>query len=359
MGVLEEIVERTERLIAVQSIEERPEELRRVIDLLAEELTGLPSVRLHRIADAGYPALAVTFTDSKTAQLVFNAHVDVVPGRLEQFQAVVRDGRIYGRGAHDMKGAAAVYVTLIKELAALERPPSVAFQFVTDEEIGGYHGSLALIKHGFVGEIFIAGEPTDMRICNRAKGILWLRVKQAGVPAHGSRPWDGINPILLLKAGLDQLMTRYPLPAAPVWRTTVTPSAIAGGDAVNRVPVSCELKLDIRYIPVTSPDDVLAEVRAAFPAAEVELIHDGSALETSADYPLVQAIAQAQAQVTGEPVEFYDEHFGSDARFYGELNLPAVCWGPTGAGLHSDEEWVSIESLRTYHAALRRLVGLD
>ncbi|GIV96471.1 MAG: peptidase M20 [Herpetosiphonaceae bacterium] len=358
MHALQEIIDLTTRLIEVPSIADRPAELKRVIDLIAGELDGLPGIRLHRIEEAGFPALAVTFGERTAAQIILNAHVDVVPGREEQFVAQVRDGRIYGRGAQDMKAAAAVYIRLIKDLAAGGQSPDIAFQFVTDEEIGGDHGTRALLERGFTGELFIAGEPTDLQICNRAKGILWLVVHQPGRPAHGSRPWEGSNPIIAIEEGLARLLERYPVPGEAVWRTTVTPSAIAGGDAQNRVPVRCDLKLDIRYVPEEGAEAVLRQVRTAFKGADVELIHQGSALQTDESHPLVQRIAEAQEAITGQRPRFYAEHFGSDARFYGERGMPAVCWGPIGAGLHSDEEWVEIESLQLYYTALRHLVGI-
>jgi succinyl-diaminopimelate desuccinylase len=155
---------------------------------------------------------------------------------------------------------------------------------------------------------------------------------------------------------LRRVLERYPIPDSAVWRTTVTPSAFHSGDAHNRVPADALLKLDIRRVPEDDSDAIMAFLRTCFPGAEVTAQQCGSTLKTASDDPYVQRLAAAYAAVTGKPVGFRGEHFGSDARFYSEAGVPAVCFGPHGAGLHSHEEWVSIDSLETLYRVLERLI---
>lgn len=349
------LVQLTKDLIAIPSVSDDAAGRSAVIDFIEAFCRPLPGVHLARHESHGFPSLVAAFDAERAKDLVLNAHVDVVPARPEQFTPEERDGRIYGRGAQDMKAAAAAFMLLLQELAESDRRPSVAWQFVTDEEIGGEDGVGHLLKQGYSGKFFLAGEPTDLKIVNRAKGILWLTITQTGNPAHGSRPWDGLNPIVPLAAGMHKVLERYPIPEAAIWRTTVTPAALHSGDAHNRVPVDAQLKLDIRRIPDESPDEVLRFVRACFPSAEVTVAHNGSALDTEAEDDEVAKLAQSIEQVQGGPVEFYGEHFGSDARFYSEQGIPAVCFGPVGAGLHSHDEWVDIASLETFYRIMRRL----
>ena len=155
---------------------------------------------------------------------------------------------------------------------------------------------------------------------------------------------------------MRRVLERYPIPDAAIWRTTVTPAALMSGDAHNRVPVDAQLKLDIRRIPDEAPEDVMHFVRECFPGAEVTVVHNGSALETEPEDDEVGRLAQSVEGELGGSAEFKGEHFGSDARFYSEQGIPAVCFGPHGAGLHSHEEWVDIASLEQFYRIMRRLV---
>ncbi len=356
MSLRDELVELTKELVAIPSVSEDAAQRTAVIDFVAAYCQRLPGVHIERFESRGFPILVAAFDAERSKELILNAHVDVVPARPEQWQAVERDGRLYGRGTQDMKAAAAAMLVLLKTLAQAGEHPSVSWQFVTDEEIGGDDGTGYLLQQGYTGQLFIAGEPTDLEIVNRAKGILWVTVAMNGIPAHGSRPWDGDNPIIPLTSGLRKLLEHYPIPAEAVWRTTVTPAAIHGGDAQNRVPADCLLKLDIRRVPEEEQSAIMTFVETCFPGATVQTPHDGSCLNTASDAPPVQRLVTAISAEIGEAVRFRDEHFGSDARYYSQQGIPAVCFGPRGAGLHSHEEWVEIESIVTFYHVLERLV---
>jgi succinyl-diaminopimelate desuccinylase len=355
MPVRDELVQLTKELVAIPSVSDDPARRTAVIDFIERFCGELPGVHTARYESDGKPSLVAAFDAEPAKALILNAHVDVVPARPEQFTPFERDGRIYGRGTQDMKAAAAAMLLALKDLALAGRHPSVSWQFVTDEEIGGEHGTGHLFANGYTGDFFLAGEPTDLTIVNRAKGILWLNVRQMGNPAHGSRPWDGTNPIVPLAAGIIKALERYPIPTEMVWRTTVTPSAIHGGDAHNRVPPDCLLQLDVRRVPEEDAEEILQFLGDCFQGGKLEVLHNGSTLQTVEDDVHVQRLAALIAQRQGRPAEFRDEHFGSDARFYSEAAIPAVCFGPLGAGLHSHEEWVDIASLVQFYEIIREL----
>ncbi|MDP9310068.1 MAG: M20 family metallopeptidase [Chloroflexota bacterium] len=357
MALRDELVQLTKDLVAIPSVSEDAAGRTAVIDFIAQFCEQLPGVCVSRHESGGFPSLVAAFDDQPAKALVLNAHVDVVPGRPEQFQPFEQDGRVYGRGSQDMKGAAAAMLLVLKAVAEGGQRPNAAWQFVTDEEIGGDNGVGHLLRNGYTADFFIAGEPTDLTIVNRAKGILWVTVQQAGNPAHGSRPWDGSNPIIPVAQGVSRLLERYPVPGSAVWRTTITPAALHSGDAHNRVPVDASLKLDIRRVPDDDPDAILQFVQASFPDATIEAGHCGSTLATSPEHPEVLKLVDAASAVLGQQPAFRDEHFGSDARFYSEVGTAAVCFGPAGSGLHSHEEWVSVDSLEQFYHVLRRLVA--
>jgi len=348
-------------LIAFPSTADHPDALTATINYVEQYARSAGNLVVHRFEIEQKPSLVVTLCDTQMPALILNGHLDVVAARAEQYQPVVRDGRIYGRGSQDMKGACAVLMRLMRDLSRLSDPPDVGFMFVTDEEIGGFHGTSRLLEQGWRSAFFIAAEPTDLNICYAAKGMVRFDVTLHGRPAHGSRPWEGINPILSLRDGLQALEQRFPTPSDAVWATTAVPTVVRGGDTLNRIPESVTLSLDIRHVPEETPDEIEEAVRACFPGAAVARNSNGGIpLMTDPNDPHLARLAASVERITGRQPAFYREHYGSDARFYSGAGIPAICFGPVGAGLHSDHEWVDIASLEQLYLILRDFaVGME
>jgi succinyl-diaminopimelate desuccinylase len=357
----DDLVALTCDLVRFESVEERPDQLEAAIAYAAAYLADIPGLFVERSSAAGKPALVVTLRDTREPALMLNGHLDVVVARPAQFAPEVRDGRIYGRGSQDMKGSCAVMLRLIRDLAALPERPDVGFQFVTDEEIGGRDGTGRLLAEGWRCGFMLCLEPTDMGVLYEHKGAMWLELRLPGRPSHGSRPWDGHNPVADLAAGLAAIAQRFPVPAGPEsWRTTVTPTNIrAGAGSRNQVPPEATVTFDIRYIPDDTPAGIQAALQECFPSAEVLLGSGGPGLRTDPEHPEVCRVADLLEARLGHSPRFYREHFATDARYYTNAGIPAICVGPVGAGLHSDEEWVSIDSLvDLYHVCRTYIAGL-
>lgn len=349
-----ELIELTSDLIRFRSTADRHDQLDAVSEYVAAYLATIPGLFVHRSERGGKPALVATLHPTRAPALLLNAHLDVVYGLPEQFAPVVRAGRLYGRGAQDMKGSAAVLLRLLKDLAARDPRPDVGVQFVTDEEIGGVDGTGRLIEEGWRCEFLIVAEPTDLNICYEHKGGMRMDVVAVGVAAHGSRPWAGHNPLLTLANGVAELARRFPPPTEPVWATTITPTEFqAGAGSNNQIPPEARVNLDIRFAPHDEPTEIAAAVQACFPEATLHWMQTPP-LSTDPATPAVQRLAAIVTQVRDQPAQLYREHFGTDARYYSAAGIPAVCLGPVGAGLHSDEEWVEIESLVQLYTVLER-----
>ncbi len=351
----DELVTLTCDLMRFESVAERPDQLEAVISYVTAYLADLPDLALERSAVGGKHALVVALRPTRTPALMLNGHLDVVVGRPAQFTPEVRDGRIYGRGSQDMKGSCAVMLRLLRDLAARPTRPDVAFQFVTDEEIGGALGTARLLTEGWRGGLLLCLEPTDMGVLYEHKGALWVEVRLPGRPAHGSRPWDGHNPVGDMARGLAALDARFPVPTGPdEWCTTVTPTIIhVGAGSRNQVPPEAVLTLDIRYAADETPTTIMDALTVCFPTAVVQAIAGGPGLRTDPAHPEVSRVAVALTARLGHTPRFFREHYATDARYYTHVGLPAICVGPVGAGLHSDEEWVDINSLvDLYHVLM-------
>jgi len=348
-----ELVELTCDLIAYPSTADRPADLAAIVDYVERYARSIRGVFVQRFEVQQIPCLMVTLRPTRTPTVILNGHLDVVAARPEQYQPVIQNGRIYGRGSQDMKGACAVLMRLMKDLAARPQPPDIGFMFVADEEIGGFQGTNYLLDQGWRSSLFIAAEPTDLNICYAAKGMVRLDITIHGRPAHGSRPWEGTNPIAALRDGLVALEQRFPTPRDAVWATTAVPTVVRGGETLNRIPEEVTLSLDIRHVPDETPEAIETAVRACFPGATVVRNSTGGIpLDTDPQHPYLARLAACAERVTGRAPQLYREHFGSDARFYSGAGIPAICFGPVGAGLHSDDEWVETASLEQLYAIL-------
>jgi succinyl-diaminopimelate desuccinylase len=339
-------------LIRFETIADRPDQLQAAIDYVATYLANIPKVHLERSSANDKPALVVTLQPTRSPRLMINGHLDVVVGQANQFIPEVRDGRIYGRGSQDMKGSIAVMMRLIRDLAQRPQPPDIGFQFVTDEEIGGRQGTGRLRDEGWRCDFMLCLEPTDLGIMFEHKGGMWAQLRIPGRAAHGSRPWEGDNPIYRLTRGIQTIHERYPPPVGPNdWHTSVTPTEIrVGAGSRNQVPAEALVTFDIRWTADTTPEAIQADLAVAFPDAEFVSVMASAGLRTDPEHPDVERIADIIERHTGQSPRFYREHFATDARYYSHIGVPAICLGPIGAGLHSAEEWVDIASLTTlYH----------
>ena len=195
--------------------------------------------------------------------LLLHGHIDVVPGRAEQFEPRLDGDRLIGRGAYDMKGAlAAMLLALadLRESAGARIRLGVVPDEESEEEIE--RGGDQLVSEGFLGDFVITGEPTDMHVGVAAKGVVAMRVRIDGRAAHGATPWLGENAIL---RAIDVFRAIQSLPFASrsselFDRPSINLGRILGGDALNKVPDTCYIDVDVRYLPEQDPEAILAEV---------------------------------------------------------------------------------------------------
>lgn len=350
----------TEALVKIPSVSSDRARCHDLLELIRGSIPHLESFFTEVYEHDGYKSLIVSTRSGRTAPLILNGHVDVVTARDEQFTPELRgDDRLWGRGVYDMKGAVAVFVELLKKLSALSvaERPHLQVQFVSDEEIGGHRGVGQLVKDGFATDLFLAGEPTDLDICHQAKGVLWLAYRLRGVSGHAARPWLCRNPLAGLSRGLHYIYGRFPVPVEPLWETTATVTGIdVGNNAHNRVPEVAICKVDCRFVPQDDPEQLIRWFGGVMPDSVMEVLQQSPPMYTAPDHPkLLQARALGE-QVLGRRPNLVHEHFASDARYYSANGTPALCWGPSGAGMHADDEQLSLSSLHDYARVIDSLV---
>jgi succinyl-diaminopimelate desuccinylase len=310
----------------------------------------------------GRQLLAATVGPEEGPTVILHGHLDVVPGRAEQFTPRVEGDRLYGRGAYDMKGGLAAMMCAVHDLAAEERV-RVHFVCVSDEESEEIEarGSDYLVRQGYVGDFAITGEPTDMHIGIQAKGVLAMRIEVTGTAAHGSTPWVGDNAVLKAVDVFRQLeVMPFARESSDLFdRPSINLGRIVGGDALNKVPDLCAIDVDVRYLPGQDPDEIRAAVDALPDVTVVKVFHRQPAI-VERDDPFVQALGEAISHVSPPIAERLGvgRDGASDAISFIEAGVPAVECGPVGDGHHGPEEWVSIRSLGDYRRTLVEFVKL-
>ncbi|HUR86388.1 MAG TPA: M20/M25/M40 family metallo-hydrolase, partial [Solirubrobacteraceae bacterium] len=211
----------------------------------------------------------------------------------------------------------------------------------------------ALVEGGYRGDFALTGEPTDLHIGVQAKGVLAVRVAVFGVAAHGSTPWLGDNAILKAHDAFRRIETLpFSRESSDLFdRPSINLARIVGGDAFNKVPDSCCMDVDIRFLPNQDPGEILAEIRALEDVRIIKTFQRAPARVSRAN-PYVRALREAVSNsLEGEALSVGRDG-ASDAISFLQAGVPAVEFGPVGGGHHGPEEWVSIDSLHRYRRAL-------
>lgn len=349
------ILDLTKEFMSIESTKDNTAGLAEVIDIAKGALSGFTIEDFSRM---DRPSILVYkgVKPQRNFKIILDAHLDVVAGRKEQFQAVEKDGRLYGRGSNDMKAAAAVELLVFKELAEKLSYP-IALQLVTDEEIGGFDGAKYQVEQGVRADFIIAGEPTDYGINNEAKGIVWAKIRTSGKTGHGAYVWNGENALWKLNNILSRIACSYPTPRAAAWQTTANLARIETGNLTfNKIPDNAQAWIDFRYIPEESGTIAQTLKKIVGDEGEIEFVENEPSQFTDKKNPFVKKLAAATRKITGQNAETIVKHGGSDIRHFNGVGCDGVTFGPVGEGLHSDNEWVDIKSLLTYYEILKEFL---
>jgi len=293
--------------------------------------------------------------------LLFVCHLDVVgPGQANwkhpPFAAVERDGKIYGRGAADMKGGIAAAVTAIGEIvnSATELQGDIIFLAAAGEETDS-SGSIRFVRDcNWLPELagVVIPEPTDFAVVTTHRGMLWLKISTKGKTAHSSTPELGVNAITSMNSVLDQLLN-YKINVEPhefLGSCSMSINTITGGKALNVVPDQCDIGIDIRTVPaknhndiITDLEKILAKLKADNPQfdAELSVIRQVESLETDRHCDFVKNFCSAVGVVETKAVGFT-----TDGPFFAPLQAPVVIFGPGKPQLcHKPDEYIQITDL--------------
>jgi acetylornithine deacetylase/succinyl-diaminopimelate desuccinylase family protein len=343
---------------------------RAIADLVAHQLrrSGL-DVSVEQVADGRPNVVGVLEGRARGRTLMFCGHTDTVgvAGMDDPFTPRERDGRLYGRGAQDMKGGVAAMMSAAATLAQRGLAAGrLLVAAVVDEEHSSI-GADALVRN-WRADAGIVTEPTDLAIAIGHKGFAWVEVTVDGKAAHGSRPAEGEDAILRLGRVLTrlealdrELQARAPHPL--VGTGSLHASFVSGGRELSSYPDRATLQMERRILPDEPESIAVEEVRTILDAlAREDATFRGSAAamfsrpayEVARDHDLPARLASALERAGGRP-RVTGASFWTDAAVLGHAGIPSILFGPGGAGLHSTEEYVNVADVLLCRDALVEL----
>lgn len=291
--------------------------------------------------------------------LIFSAHLDTVPAgevpwKFPPFSGTLHEGKIYGRGAADMKGglAAMAEAAVILARSGYPRRGDLIVAFTYDETFG-LRGARRLVEEGWLrgaGAVLVS-EPSTLDVFIAEKGALWLRCRARGKTAHTSMPHLGENAIFAMARFLHKLEERFHLGTARhplLGEPTFTVGTIRGGVAINVVPDSCEAQVDIRLLPGQDHRQVVRQVEElAGDGVEVEVLDWKEPVESDPGAEIVRLSLQAVEEVTGQPRAPQGVAYYTDGTVIAHgLGIPMVIIGPADTGMtHQPNEYVEVARL--------------
>lgn len=354
-ALLERLVAMTRDLALIPSTDRRPRERRRCFEFCRNHLEALPGVEIREYEKNGYTSLVALPAGHAVPEVLLCGHLDVIehPSR-SPYATCLENGRILGPGVGDMKGALAIGLELARHWYHHRPGVSLGLAITSDEERGGESGMRYLLEEIGLrcGVAMVPDGGSLNEIIIEEKGILHLRMRAGGTSCHAARPWLGSNAVELLADALGRLRSRFAKfrvdgeTAPSHWYPTCSVTAInTPNPAINSVPSEATAMVDVRFVPPWTRGTMLELVKAVVgPGVAVNPIISAEPTHLAPDPIYVQATER----ITGKRAHLVRSSGGSDARFFCAYGIPVLLTRPLVGELHSENEWIDIESMGTF-----------
>jgi len=353
------------KLISFPTVTGSHKEIHEAFEWIKDELQPVP-VYIREYDKNEHPMLVITPSRSKRVKLWLSAHIDVVPADEELFKPKEHDGKLFGRGASDMKFAIACYIDLLKEIGVDIRKYDIGVMLTSDEEWGGHNGVKHLLeREGFRGElVFIPDGTGSWMFEQEAKGKWMLELVTEGVATHGSRPWKGRNAIHELTSFVHELEAGFQDfdtgDADEHWYATASVGTIEGGVSDNVVAPHARAVVDIRYTSEKELHKIkrlLAKLQKQYPHTQTRTLHNDPPYGISKSNGYAKLFSRIAYEQHGINCGWARACGASDARFFNWNGIQTILISPYGGGAHSDREWVDLKDLRRYHDVLKEFIA--
>ena len=359
------LVELTRDLVLIPTSSSHPNNIERSIELIKNHLEETEGITIQTYHSHGIPSITALPKNQPKPDVLFCAHIDVVSLPEDAlYRSRMENGRIYGPGAADMKGALAILLEIFRDIHARLPDASLGLMVTTDEERGGDYGVKFLFEEKGLrcGVAIIPDSGSLNEITVEEKGILHLAIRCHGPAGHACRPWLVDNPMERLLDCLRQVKSFFnemKKGGGDHWYSTFTVTIIrTKNEAYNRIPAQVEAICDVRFTPPSTTEKMIEILKDKIGKdMELEVLISAGTSQFSPD-PLFISVTE---EITGKPVKLCKSHGASDARFVTSLGIPVIISRPIVGNIHSENEWIDIESMSTLYRIyekylLRKLV---
>ena len=342
-----------ERLIRCKPMSESIEAVNRATDIMREYLESRGVSCLIEELN-GRKILYAATSPGKKQEILFNAHLDVVPAPDAMFEPEIREGKLFGRGSSDCLGNAVVIAAL---LCANVGKKGLSAIFSTDEELGG-ETTACMVERGYgARKMILILDGSPYAIAHAQKGILGLTLRAHGKGGHASEPWELDNPIDRLIDGYLKLRSAWPAIPADHWGDSMAACILSAGTASNQVPDVAEMVLNIRFVRREDREKILSRIRE-LTGLEVIVNQTSDPLFVEENTPLMRRLKEEmQKQFPDREISFLRMNGATDARHFAGEGVPIAILGTDGYGMHASGEWVSLKNLEENFELINRFLA--
>lgn len=344
------VIQITEKLISFQTISSDQEAIAKAFSYVKNILS--PTIQTRILDNSGTKLLWATTKSFSNPDLLLLCHIDVVKAKVEDFSPVTTKKKIIGRGAFDMKGALAAMLVVMN---TIKTDKNIQLLITSDEEIGGHNGAMWFFhNHKIVPKVAIVPDGTSIHeVVVRQKGPMHLIIEIIGKPSHGSRPWEGDNPITKAINLIRELNKVKTATSNKDWLPTFTITNFESLSSINQVPKLARLTLDLR----TTTNQQLARIRKILTKHDAQIITtfgDGTIFNQKVSKS-IEDWGSIVKSITGKSINTVLMTGASDARHL-PTNSEVVITRGVGGNAHGDNEWISIRSLHQLIACTKLFI---
>lgn len=362
-----QILELTKKLISFKTVNGNNSEITRCFDFIkkyfAEEIKS-GKIIIKEYEKNSVLSLVLSNCNTLKPEIILNGHIDVVSAEEKLFTPLIKNGKLFGRGASDMKSQVATLMVVYKNLINNGFKKSISLILTSDEEVGGANGVKYLVEEiGYRTKIAIIPDGSEnFSIVEKQKGGFWIKFIATGKAAHASRLWLGENAILKLTYFYQDFVQLFP----PLKKNkliyqdgvSINLGRLNGGKSTNSVPETAEMHLDIRYSEKSDKKKIINIIEKLTKKHRIsfEITEDVEILETSPKNHYLIGYKNITEKIIGRKVKFARETGASDARFFSKHNIPIILTVPNCGDFHGSNEWVEIKSLGKFYEILKKYI---
>ncbi len=361
-----DIIKITKKLMTFKTISGNMEEIEKCLSFCGELGKKMGAeVKIFRKKDLS-PAILISNTKSKDFDAMVLGHLDVVPADEKMFVPIEKNGKLYGRGALDMKSFAAVAFNTMEYVIKNKLNLKFAVLLSTDEETSSKFfefKEVQALKPKLVLDCDVAGDVT--KIINKCKNPVFVKIVAKGKQAHGSTPWEGIDANENLINTLNNIRKNFTYFSAEKktpkkqWINTYHVAKISGGQASNIISDSAEALLDFRLVETSSVKELEKMLKKCMVKhVSYEIVSSSNPVVMEKNNPYVKCYKKVAENVLKKPVEFEQCGGATDARKFAKLGIPVIMHSGSGDGMHGKNEFVVIDSVLKFAQIQQNFVEL-